>query len=75
MGDISLEVILWITFAFYGLFVLLAVWKRIAILHIVATLPIISLLFNLGDSAPILSISLGVILVIHIFMYIDAISG
>lgn len=64
-----------ISFALYGLLVAIGLWKRIAIFQIVAILPLIHLIVLFNTDALILSIGLGALIVVHIFMYASEITG
>ena len=63
-----------LSFALYGLLVVIGLWKRIAIFQVVAILPLIHLVVLFNSDAPILSIGLGALIVVHIFIYADQIS-
>lgn len=63
-----------ISFALYGLLVFIGLWKRIAIFQVIAILPLIHLIVLFNSGAPILSIGLGALIVVHIFIYADQIS-
>ena len=63
-----------LSFALYGLIVVIGLWKRIAIFQVIAILPLIHLIVLFNSDAPILSIGLGALIVVHIFIYADQIS-
>jgi hypothetical protein len=63
-----------LSLALYGLLVAIGLWKRIAIFQIVAILPLIHLIVLFNTDALILSIGLGALIVVHIFIYADQIS-
>lgn len=71
--DMDIDTLIWLSLSLYGLLVMFALWKRIAVMHIVALLPLISLITLLGDSALILSFGLAALIVVHILLYTSAI--
>lgn len=64
-----------LSFALYGLIVVIGLWKRIAIFQVIAILPLIHLIVLFNSDAPILSIGLGALIVVHIFIYTSEITG
>lgn len=63
------ELIIWISFAFYGAFIILRYWKNIAVFDILAIAPLIMILVTLGTDAIPLSVGIGLLVLIHIWGY------
>lgn len=65
----STELILWVSIAFYVIFMLVRQWRGIAVFDILAIAPLIMVLITLGDEALPLSVGVGVLILVHIWSY------